>query len=104
MNPNPNQVLRETEEIQSEYCKDGRRYMVCVDFGNNIVKYIDTGHTGTEFRVIVQMRKKPSEMIELVKELKKIRNIDAYVNEKLLWLEKCKWDRLLCPNVEFPSY
>ena len=95
---------RSTGKIQGEYCKDGLRYMVCVDLDNNIVEYIDMGHTGTKFRVIVRMRKTPDEVVELVKVLKKIRDIDAYVEGKLLWLEKCRWDRLLCPNVEFPSY
>ena len=96
--------MSERIHITHEFCKDGIRYMVCVDLDNNIVEYIDTGHTGTEFRVIVRIRKKPDEVIELIKELKKTRNIDTYVKEKLLWLEKCKWDRLLCSNVEFPSY
>ncbi len=90
--------------LTHEFCKDGLRYMVCVDLNNNVVEIIDKGHTGKEFRVIVRISKRPDEAIQLVKKLKKVRDIDAYVEEMMLWLERCRWDRLLCPSVEFPSY
>jgi hypothetical protein len=82
------------------FCVGGKRYVVCANPVTGVVEYIDTFPKES---VIVRIRQGLTEFVKLVEDLKRARNIDLYVQNHLMWLDVCRRDKLLCPNVEFVS-
>jgi len=86
------------------FCASGQIYTICANLATGIVKYIDNRRE----RTFVKISKTLPELAKLIEQLKGNNNVDAYVQNHMEWLKACrfdaltcKWDKILCPNVEF---